>query len=111
MAMSKDLVEFTLKSYYFQAGFGPNLPQDRGNVLLAEAFGLSEDQIKEIRNRAFRFGDVRLIVRPSQFTRFLILREGLGFQNQFKELKAKLITPNPPVIKNEPVDISTVQTI
>lgn len=109
MAMSKDRVEFTLKSYYFTSGFGGCHPSDRGNQLLTAAFNLGPEAIQSIRDRAFRFGEVRLIVRPSQFARFLILREQLGFQNQFKELKAKLITPVKIVITNDPIDISGVQ--
>lgn len=107
MAMSKDLVEFTLRSYYFDAGLGPNRQEDRGNVLMNEAFGLLTDDIERIRTHAFRFGHVRLIVRQSQFTRFMIIGEQLGFPSQFKALNAKLITPKASSISNEPIDLST----
>lgn len=105
MAMSKDRVEFTLKAYYFDnfRKFSQN-----GENLLRDSLNLPHEVIQKIKRTALHFGEARIVCRPSQFARFLIIREQMGFQNQFKELKAKLIPARPMAPVNEPVDVSSL---
>jgi hypothetical protein len=46
---------------------------------------------------------VTVICRPSQFARFLVLRNSRGFSNDFKGLNAELFTPSD---QPETVDVS-----
>lgn len=97
--MSKDRVKFRLPSHYWEkAGF---------KTLLTEAFNINEDQqhilYRSAVDSARQYAEV--VCRPSQFARFLILRQDTpGFQNMFKELHAELFTP---LVVDAPVDIST----
>lgn len=84
--MSKDRVKLTLAYYYFN---------DPAHIqVVRKAFGLSPDDISLARKMT-GYGIVdrtglRVICRPSQFARFLILRNDAGKQNQFKELAPSL---------------------
>lgn len=97
MAMSKDRVKFLLSGYYFEY-------DAKIRPVLAEAFGLNSEQHYILRTQARERGSVEILCRPSQFARFLILREAAGFQNMFKELKAELVPAPPPVL--QPIDVS-----
>jgi hypothetical protein len=96
--MSKDRVKFVLPAYYFEY-------VDKIRALLTGALGVTPDQYVRMRDTAQINGMVEVICRPSQFARFLIMREKAGYQNMFKELKAELIVPVPPVV--QPIDLST----
>lgn len=90
MAMSHDRVEFQL---------GPFRPENRETPTVAavvraahEAFGLETAEAAAL----FGYGEpVILRVRPSQFARFLILRDRYGGTNDFKGLKANLVPEEP----------------
>jgi hypothetical protein len=106
---SKDRVKFRLLGHYFDK---PAATEQ----LLRDSFGMNAEQIHKIRreSNAVReeLGGFRcyaeIICRPSQFARFLIMREKAGFQNMFKELQAELFTPEPPAPpKIEPIDVSS----
>lgn len=95
---SKDRVRFKLKEYYFTHG--------TTHALLHDAFGIYGPAFQDAKRQAKRYGHVEIICRPSQFARFIILREKHGFQNMFKELEADLFVPAE-VIKQEPIDTSS----
>ncbi len=105
---SKDRVRFRLHGYYF----------DKAAItttLLCTCFGLTEAQVQDVRTRSNVVREeqggfkcyAEIICRPSQFARFLILREKAGFQNMFKELQAELFTPAPTPVVIEPIDVSS----
>lgn len=95
--MSKDRVKFTMRGYYFET--------DKARILLGNALGVNAGQFDVMRRMAQdSMEGVEIICRPSQFARFLIMREAAGFQNMFKELKAELIPAPTPTI--QPVDVS-----
>lgn len=85
--MSKDRVRFTIpanKMFFSSREF------DGYKTLCKQVFGL------ELPSGATHFNnDVTIICRPSQFARFLIIRNEMGLQNSFKELKPELFTPKP----------------
>ena len=56
-------------------------------------------------NKAQYFGSVEFVCRPSQFARFLIMRNEAGMKNGFKELYPKLIEAPKPI--RSPIDVST----
>jgi hypothetical protein len=88
MSMSHDRVEFTL-------GFlGPTHSTSSQAAVRAakEAIGLTDSEIETLWQRP-----ITLRVRPSQFARFMILRNEYGGVNDFKGLKAKLVPGEPPV--------------
>lgn len=97
MAMSKDRVSFHLPAYLFSAAGLTSV--------LEHAFNVDATTFRRMRAIAETNGAVEIICRPSQFARFLIYREQAGFQNMFKELKAKLFTPEPELPKN--IDVSS----
>jgi hypothetical protein len=98
MAMSKDRVKFRLRAYYFDF--------EKSRQLLKDSLGITWDQWNDLREAARNSPnqEIEIICRPSQFARFLIMREAAGFQNMFKELHAELVVPVPPV--PQPVDVS-----
>lgn len=55
-----------------------------------EVFGTD---FPEYRNSSYGIS-ITVICRPSQFARFLILRNKMGVQNQFSELEPDLFTPD-----------------
>lgn len=61
--------------------------------LLCECFGLTLNKAEKIVSRHSSKGDIWIICRPSQFARFMIRRNELGWSNTFKELNAELFTP------------------
>ena len=93
--MSKDRVHFYLP------GQCANDDDDRTKALdraATEAFRLPLSHAKAIRKRR-----VEIICRPSQFARFMILRNNYGGVNDFKGLDARLVKlPEPP----EQLDVS-----
>jgi hypothetical protein len=89
MSMSKDRVRFTLAGYYFEGS------HESMGLVLREAFGMSERDLVGVETTAKETGGVIIQCRPSQFARFLILRDRVGYQNMFKELRAELIVPKP----------------
>lgn len=96
--MSKDRVKFRLLAHYWEkAGF---------RALLTDSLKINEEQQHTLFTRAAGSAQqyVEVVCRPSQFARFLILRDGTGMQNMFKELHAELFTP---LVVDAPVDIST----
>jgi hypothetical protein len=103
MAMSKDRVEFTLKGYYFESRGSRRFAH--GTQLLIDSLGINNEQANRIGLRAQNsIEGVRIRCRPSQFARFLIMREKAGFQNMFAELKAELIVVRPD--PKDPIDVS-----
>lgn len=95
--MSKDRVKFRLLVHYWEkAGF---------RSLLEQSLRITDVQALELFHRASNSqqGYAEVICRPSQFARFLIMRDGAGLQNMFKELHAELFTP---VVDVMPLDIS-----
>jgi hypothetical protein len=80
MAMSKDRVRFTIS--------GSNMHGMELRGLLERAFGFSHKRPQ------YGWQDQVIVCRPSQFARFLILRNDLGMANSFKELKPELFTPS-----------------
>lgn len=94
MSMSKDRVRFTLSRAYFEEDYG----RKRGGIMrevLHEAFGVNGSELDGMARTVLDNTRVVIQCRPSQFARFLILREKAGFQNMFKELNAELIQPEP----------------
>jgi hypothetical protein len=89
MSMSKDRVRSTLPAYYVEGS------HHSMHLVLREAFGMSERDLVGVETTAKETGGVIIQCRPSQFARFLILREKAGYQNMFKELRAELIVPKP----------------
>jgi hypothetical protein len=89
--MSRDRVEFQIGGYS-----GGERAQQATTRAAIEALGIEQYQI------ASAFGQTPLTVRcrPSQFARFLILRNEYGGTNDFKGLKAKLVpaVETPPII-------------
>ena len=82
MAMSRDRVKFTIPYNRLMAGSGSG---EKLRQLLIEVFN--------VRIPANQYGPVEITCRPSQFARFLILRNDRGLLNGFKELNPKLFTP------------------
>ena len=70
--MSKDRVRFTIPEKLFDLNMFE---------LATEAFGQHFEVV---------CGDITIICRPSQFARFLILRNNRGMNNKFKELNPQL---------------------
>ena len=83
--MSKDRVRFQL--------FKPSLPQPHPGQIQAakEAFRLTHDEVGRFANKPYP----RIQCRPSQFARFLILRNAYGAPNYFQDLDAVLIPEEP----------------
>lgn len=77
MAMSHDYVEFRYDGI---------LAGEAGRRAAEEAFGLNSAQV--------RGSNLTIRCRPSQFARFLILRNDYGGKNGFKELQPRLVSPN-----------------
>jgi len=91
MPMSKDRVRFTLT---------PNMARCHSHQQLVEdTLGIPACDVK-------KYGDaykpMRIVCRPSQFARFLIVRNKRGLQNGFKDLEPELFCPDMP----EEVDAS-----
>ena len=86
--MSKDRVVFQLRESYFLS--------EKPCKLLKRVFGMTETDFYWARQRMrdTAVASIAVVCRPSQFARFLILRNEAGLQNQFKELAAKLHHPN-----------------
>lgn len=90
--MSKDRVKLELGYKYFT-----NAAQI---TVLKQAFGFTDEDIRHA-NTLLHKGyvtqtepKVTIICRPSQFARFMVLRNDAGLANGFKELKPKLFDPN-----------------
>ena len=87
MSMSKDRVEIFLGSQYIRGG--SNRGEDGYRKLAEACFGLSPSQFDQM-SQANPDG-FTIICRPSQFARFLIMRNEMGLTNDFKGLKPRLI--------------------
>lgn len=92
MAMSKDRVRFTIPS-----GRLDGFSEDGVNYrkLVSQCFGIT------LESRGYH-QDVEVTCRPSQFARFIVLRNQMGLENMIKELKAELVSAEPyvaPVVK------------
>lgn len=109
MTMSNDRVEFTLTAYAVKSGGGETIYTGADGIdrsgfsaiaaILRDVFGLSSNEINPLRSN----GSITIRCRPSQFARFLILRNEAGFRNGFKELNPKLICP----VERQPhIDVS-----
>lgn len=81
MAMSKDRIQFTLPESVRFGKFRWQYEQ-----LLDQVFGISASE-------AAPDGDLKIICRPSQFGRFLVLRHLDGVTNAFSCLNAAFV-PN-----------------
>ena len=85
MAMSRDRVSFKLPVQY--------LANYQMMQLVDEIF---ETSLQAKAMDAVRCNlPLQIICRPSQFARFLIMRNKRGFRNGFKELEAELFYPEP----------------
>lgn len=77
-----------------------------GKVIQAvkQAFGLTDDEIHSARVRD-HYGNrgLEVICRPSQFGRFVILRNESGTANSIKDLEPELFFPKP---AESPIDVS-----
>jgi hypothetical protein len=86
--MSHDRVKFFIGKQYF----GPKLGE-----VLSQAFGYPESNKGSWTNRMRDYSEgFYLVCRPSQFARFMILRDAAGLVNGFKDLHAELFVPQPP---------------
>lgn len=92
--MSKDRVHF-----YFPGQFATNEAAAVQDEAAAKAFRMLPSHVKGARQKR-----LEIICRPSQFARFLIYRNVMGGVNDFKNLDARLVTPEPP--PEQPVDVS-----
>lgn len=84
MSASRDRVSFTIPSCQLSLAFSSQPMRS----LLVEVFELRMDEIPQT-------GDFTIVCRPSQFARFLILRNDRGLPNSFKELKPILFEQLP----------------
>lgn len=100
MAMSKDRVEFILdpttlkfRATYSRKESCPTTVKDFSTIyeLLETTLGIPCGNGSQIIKRGIR---VKIVCRPSQFARFLIKRNELGFVNGFIELEAVLVPEN-----------------
>lgn len=104
MSISHDRVHFNMPNVWSGRG---DTRQDAIVKAAVQAFGIPMEAAK----RASAHG-VLVICRPSQFARFLILRNEYGGENGFKNLYAKLVpAPKPTnvldVSQNPALDLST----
>lgn len=83
MAMSTDMMEFTLKTTSL-VGVADK------RTLVYTTLGLTSEEYARVLQSP---DGVVIQCRPSQFARFLIRRNEQGGQNMFKELAPKLISP------------------
>lgn len=95
MAMSKDRVEFLLQ----RSANNKKINVDDLIELVSETLGLTH---AEARAAAMSETGVVIRCRPSQFARFIIRRMEIGekygsFTNGIRELRPKLIKPDPEV--------------
>jgi hypothetical protein len=70
-----------------------------------EAFSLSADELRALQKCEDHYGcrGVEVICRPSQFGRFMILRNEYGDDNSVKDLQPELFRPAP---VKQPLDVS-----
>lgn len=87
MPMSKDRVRFTLTSNMTRC--------HRYQQLVEDTLGIPASDVK-------KYGDaykpMTVVCRPSQFARFLIVRNNREIQNGFKELEPHLFHPEMPEV-------------
>lgn len=100
MPASKDRVKFRIMASMFSGN-----PHSLVS-LLSNTLGIDYAACSALHEQAKTFGYVEIICRPSQFARFLIHRNRLGFPNGFKELEAELFVPEPPKLVQKPMDVS-----
>jgi len=79
MARSRDRVKFTIPARHGASS--------KMATLLHDVFNIEEHYIKAC---SCEWKDVTIICRPSQFARFMILRNKRGMKNGFRELNATL---------------------
>ena len=91
VAMSHDRVELQLGPY------AHNQTGDAAVKAATEAFNLTDAEAASL----FHYGALPVLfrVRPSQFARFMILRDQYGGVNDFKGMKAKLVQQEPPITR------------
>lgn len=87
MPMSKDRVRFTLT---------PNMARCHSHQQLVEdTLGIPARDVK-------KYGDaykgMTIVCHPSQFARFMIVRNDRGLQNSFKDLSPELFFPDMPEV-------------
>jgi len=92
--MSRDRIEFSIPFN--------RLTNTKYRNLVKECFGLTEEEIPKYHSNSYK-RKFELLCRPSQFARFIVLRNVQGMDNMVHELDAKLITPEPPVKQPLPV--------
>lgn len=101
LAMSKDRITFFLAERRYE---------DNGLVyrkMIHDVFDLSEDGYRGACHYFAKTGyhnGVMITCRPSQFGRFMVMRNTLGFTNDVKGLEATLFQPQPE--KPTVVDVS-----
>lgn len=95
--MSVDRVSLVIPERYLRVG-----AVERA---MNEAFGLRPEEIRALKNKKDHYGNdgVQVICRPSQFARFIILRNEYGGNNSIKDLQPELFQP---AIVAEPLDVS-----
>ena len=93
MAMSRDRVRFELPECVLK--HVGSTSGDAVRKALHEAFGIDIYPSMRICSRT-------IVCRPSQFARFLILRNEYGGTNSFKELNAELFIP----VSSDVMDVS-----
>lgn len=90
MAMSTDRVSFVLPYSGYNYNYSRSESMTSGQRALVKAaivaFSIPQPAVIAAMNNG-----VKIICRPSQFARFLILRNDFGGSNDFKGLKAELI--------------------
>jgi hypothetical protein len=84
MSMSKDRVRFSIQH--------SKLDKQAYRDVLCDVFGMTE---RELPTDTCNDRRLTIICRPSQFARFLILRDRAGIANGFKELEPELIPEEP----------------
>lgn len=97
--MSRDRVIFLLPEVYFRSEMYP---------VMRKGLGFSADDVSTARNvmRDSAVGGIMVVCRPSQFARFIILRNDAGMRNGFKELKTRLVPDNEVEAQTWDVDVS-----
>lgn len=98
--MSKDQVQFIMCVNGTRAA-------ELGKVFV-EAFGEPMPAKGVARpDRSWDREFVTVTCRPSQFARFLILRNLAGLQNNFRDLEPKLLRPTPPAPPTAKIDVTS----
>lgn len=87
MTMSKDRVEFKLPCNYSYSNPAKKVTKNQALIdATHKVLGLTREEMQKAID-----GGWTIRCRPSQFARFLIIRNNAGLPNSFKELNPKLV--------------------